>query len=507
MRRRLLAGPAPWVFLLLLGSSAFFWQARDWNTASRLMLVYALGDRGTIRLDGLDRQTGDIARFQNHYYSDKLPGFSFTALPAYLVGKAVLGWSPHPVGAQGFAYWWPDYPTTLAVSGAATALLGALLAIHARRLGCGPRRAALVGIAFGLATPAYVYSTLAYGHPLTGLALVGAFLLVARHEPGRSQGTSVAAGFLAAFAATVELQVAPVSLLIGLLLLGKVAARLRPFGDLLGFAAGAIPPTAALLFYNAAAFGSPFDMGYFHHATARFAEVHSRSNPLGLQPLAWDKAVPLLIGPYRGLFFYAPILILAVPGWGVLLRRREWGLALGSFGACLAAFLVNLSYPEWSGGWSTGPRLLLTAIPFAMIPVAAVLGTGSRVALAVALLLAFAGGALMLLFQGVGGRLPDSLGGVPLDDPLRQVVWPLWRGDPLPGWWIGERYTRTLAGLAWDAEVARLPAGARGVQFAPLLVFQAGMLAAILAMFRPPASGRRPAAPVADGAPATPARG
>ena len=51
------------VALILLGSYAYFWHSRDWNTASRLMLTYAVVDRGTVVLDGLDTQTGDIARF------------------------------------------------------------------------------------------------------------------------------------------------------------------------------------------------------------------------------------------------------------------------------------------------------------------------------------------------------------------------------------------------------------------------------------------------------------
>ena len=40
--------PALGVFLILWASYAFWWQARDWNSASRLMLTYALvgGARG-----------------------------------------------------------------------------------------------------------------------------------------------------------------------------------------------------------------------------------------------------------------------------------------------------------------------------------------------------------------------------------------------------------------------------------------------------------------------------
>ena len=49
-----------------------------------------------------------------------------------------------------------------------------------------------------------------------------------------------------------------------------------------------------------------------------------------------------------------------------------------SASACLAVFLVNLSYPEWTGGWSTGPRLLVPLLPFAMLPAAAVLAVGGR---------------------------------------------------------------------------------------------------------------------------------
>ena len=59
--RAIVARPASWVFLILLGSYAFFWHSRDWNTASRLMLTYALVDRGTVAITGLDRQTNDKA--------------------------------------------------------------------------------------------------------------------------------------------------------------------------------------------------------------------------------------------------------------------------------------------------------------------------------------------------------------------------------------------------------------------------------------------------------------
>ena len=212
-------------------------------------------------------------------------------------------------------------------------------------------------------------------------------------------------------------------------------------------------------------------MGYFHHATAQFARVHNRQNPLGLEGPDPSKIVPLLWGEYRGLFFYAPIIVLAVPGWIVLFRRRQFALAVVSMAIVAAVFLVNLSYPEWTGGWSTGPRLLVPLLPFAMIPVAATLCGESRwrwLALGLAIVLAVAGGILMLLFQGVGARIPQDL-----DRPLRDFVWPLWTGlIESPGWFSKDRFTWNLFSLAAGNWLKRQSPSYQTLQFLPLAVVQ-----------------------------------
>jgi hypothetical protein len=425
--------PSPWtriqllVVLVLAVSYAFFWHTRDWNSASRLMLTYAMVDRGTVCLDGLNTQTGDIALVRGHFYCDKLPGFSFWATLPYACCRAALRLPPHPLNAdpETMRFWTADYFVTLASSGLFTILTAVLVMRLAQWLGCSPRRAALVGLAYGLATPAYVYATLAYGHQLSAFALFSSFYLLCGPAPRRARERArlVSAGFLAAYAAVVELQVGPVSAILGLTLLVQCVARRRRPDAPAYFGVGAVVPTLILLGYSLLAFGSPWDMGYFHHATAEFARVHNRENPLGLQPPDLRLILPLLWGEYRGLLFYAPVLLLALPGWAVLARRRS-ELAVVSLACCLAVFLVNLSYPEWTGGWSTGPRLLVPLLPFGMVPVAGVLadhGRWSRVWLWLALLLALAGGALMLLFQGAGGRVPQYV-----EFPLRDFVWPRW---------------------------------------------------------------------------------
>lgn len=478
----ILRRPETWVFVILLGSYAFFWHARDWNSASRLMLTYSLVDRGTVCLDGLEKQTGDIAKFQGRYYSDKLPGYSLLAALPYGVARSVLRLTPQPRNAEGLAYWPADYWTTLGASGLLSALTGVLLTVLARDLGCGPRRCLLIGLAYGLTTPAYAYATMSHGHQATAFSLLASFALLWREERTRPAWRAFFAGVLAAYAAVIELQVGPVSAILGFYLLALVIGGKRKPARLGEFAVGASLPTLLLLGYNFLAFGSPWDMGYFHHATDVFHQVHSAENPLGLRGLAGSKVLPLLWGGYRGLFFYAPILILAIPGWILLARRREWGMTLVSAATVVAIFLVNLSYPEWTGGWSTGPRLLVPLIPFAMLPVAATLAVGGVRTTWIALGLAGAGGVLMLLFQGIGARVPQFVA-----DPLFDVVLPLWSGAKLPPWWVSGRFATNLVGLLIPGPLSHFPERWQGVlQFGPLAIVQfIAILAASRIMDRP----------------------
>jgi hypothetical protein len=466
--------PEAWVFVILLTSYAYFWHSRDWNTASRLMLSYALVDRGTVCIDGLDDQTGDKAWFRGRYYSDKLPGFSLLAAAPYGLARGVFALPAHPLKAGDVPYWKTDYWATVGTSGLLTALCGALLVRLAMRLGCGPGRAALVGLAYGLATPAYVYATLAYGHQASALLLLASFALLWDVEAPRPRLRVFAAGVLAAYASVVELQVGPVSAILGFYLLAQVVRGKRRPGQIGEFAVGALLPTLLLLGYNQLAFGSPWDMGYFHHVDPVFHQVHSARNPLGLRWFDWSHASDLLWGGYRGLSFYAPILLLALPGWVVLIVRRRVGVAVVSAAVVAAVFLVNLSYPEWTGGWSTGPRLLVPLLPFAMLPVAALLAPGGRLATAAAMVLALLGAVLMLLFQGVEARIPQFIA-----DPLFEAVLPLWRGAPLPSWAYGRRFCRTVIEVVFPSAAASPSDPGRWVQFVPLVAFQAVAVAAM----------------------------
>ncbi len=472
--------PEPWVFVILFLSYAYYWQARDWNSASRFMLTYAVVDRGTISIDGLEKQTGDLALVDRHYYTDKFPGISALGVLPYALARWVFRFPPHPLGANGIAYWPADYWVTLGTSGLLSALAGAILANLARSLGCGPRRAALVGLAYGLATPAYAYATMFFGHQAAAFCMIASFALLWK-TGGRAQPFRVGlAGFLAAYASVIELAVGPVSAILALYLLGQVIARVRKPSALGQFAVGALLPTIFLLLYNQLAFGSPLDTGYSHLINDMFKDVHTQNNPLGLRNPEFARGVSLLWGRYRGLLFYAPITGLTPFGLIAVWRHHQRGMAVTTLAVMIAVFLVNLSYPAWTGGWTTGPRLLVPLLPFALLPVAGLLAVAGRWTTPLALVLAISSFVVLFLFVGVGGQAPQFL-----DDPLLQFVWPRWRGERVPLVPGDEFFARNVVMLApWSVTGITNVAGRGPIAFLPLAAVQVVAIALMLFAMR-----------------------
>jgi hypothetical protein len=80
---------------------------------------------------------------------------------------------------------------------------------------------------------------------------------------------------------------------------------------------------------------------------------------------------------YRGLFYHSPFLILAVWGWLLMWKSSRWRSdALLCVSMVVAYLVFNASYYMWWGGWTNGPRHLIPALPFLVIPLIWVWKTG-----------------------------------------------------------------------------------------------------------------------------------
>jgi hypothetical protein len=308
------------------------------------------------------------------------------------------------------------------------------------------------------------------------------------------------AGLLAGYAVVAEYQTAGISAVLGVY--GVVAIRrVRP---VFIFACAAALAASLLAAYNYRAFGHPLELSYAHEVSRQFQAIHSKDNPLGLNFPGWDRAGEvtrqLLWGEYRGFAFYAPVTIAAPLGLLALIWRRCWGVPLVTLDAAAWMLFVNVSYPLWEGGMCTGPRFMLPALPFMVLALVGLVGSGWR-RLWTALLVpaALVGGLLMIVCVAVGGRFPPGLA-----HPIRQVVIPQWRGQVdlaeivsgrqfewNLGRWLFERF------MPADVIPAE-PSPWQALQIAPLTIYLIVMIGVLLARCRsgePGASRERPGVP------------
>src|ERR1700730_17820839 len=70
-------------WLIVLCYAYFIATEANWNTESHLYPAFSIIDHGTVSIDAYQQRLGDKSKFQGHWYSDKAPGVSFLALPAY----------------------------------------------------------------------------------------------------------------------------------------------------------------------------------------------------------------------------------------------------------------------------------------------------------------------------------------------------------------------------------------------------------------------------------------
>jgi hypothetical protein len=232
------------------------------------------------------------------------------------------------------------------------------------------------------------------------------------------------------------------------------AMRGEPVRVGLRLAAGALPFAAGLAAYNDACFGSPFATGYAY--LGRFPEI-SEYGIGGFGPPRLEALVGLTLSPFRGLFVYSPFLLLAVPGW-LLLRRRRAEDAWLALGCVVPLWLVISGWHDWKGGAALGPRNLLVGVPFLLPPAALAYASFPRGSVRRG-----AAAALLALSWLVIGAATASAGDFPppsLANPLREYFLPrLLAGELTPnlGMLAGLRGAASLVGLLLPAALLLLP--------------------------------------------------
>ncbi|MCG8423863.1 MAG: hypothetical protein MJE77_38695 [Proteobacteria bacterium] len=437
--------PLAFVWLYLY-SFPYFPEIHSANELPRVYLTRAMVEEGTFAIDsGVARwgTTVDVSQASGHHYSNKAPGSSFLAVPAYLALRTVkaLWGAGEPTLAEmlwAFRVTTGVVPTLLFLILLYRFLARFVPTARARRMGlCG----------YGLGSMALTYSILFISHQLSAVCIATAYILIVWVvEDGRDARLLIVAGFAAGCAPLVDYQAAfagvPVAVyLLWHLLVGPTDRRdgASTYRSIALASVGAVPPVALLLLYHYLAFGSPLATGYDYSQT--FAHFHQKGF-LGMTELRWDAFAGSTIAPDNGLLVFCPMLVLAVPGWVVMVRRKLYWHVGVTVSVVVIYLLFISSINFWRGGWQIGPRYITAMLPFAMVPVTVAIHTACRYwpARAAAVALVTVSVVVYSVSCAVFPHFPEKF-----KNPLYEVIFRLIWHDLAPynvGWIFG------LSGLA-----------------------------------------------------------
>jgi hypothetical protein len=288
-------------------------------------------------------------------------GQSLAAVPLYILGTQLAKIAPGAGRAEIATFVTSSYTAIV------TALTAALLCALALRLGWSPGIAAALSLMFGIATPAWAYTTNFFSEPTIGLCLLGAVAAVLwTPRSPRIWSAFVAGAWLALALLTHVADTALYVPLFALFLLAR-SRRTDWIKLLVALAVPLVAAAAIIAMYNAARFGSVFITGY-----GIAGDLHDLHPPRGLKAL-WEGIYGPTLSSGKGLVFYAPPLLLAP--WALVRfakidRAAAW-LLVGIIVATVLAHANTLIV--WLGGWAWGPRFLIPILPIAILPLGALL--------------------------------------------------------------------------------------------------------------------------------------
>lgn len=353
--RSALGGESLWLFLAAWAVLGCFVHTRNqvvWNLQHAW--VESLAERGTMHVDGsatprfaLERLGDYWTAPDGHSYANSAPGTYLAAAAVYSVLYRALGITYR----ERF-----DLASTLVTfltTGLASAIAFLLLYGLARRA-TGSRTGGLwVAAAYAFGTHAFPYAGVLYQHLTAAALFVAAFALAfARRRGGQAEGARPALeGLLVGLGLTCSFAFLPMALAIAGYCLFPPGRRRTAL-----FLAGAVVGLLPLMAVNALYFGGPLTTVYDHSQDPNLTRYR-----LSWAAVAW-RARFYFTDPTTGVFYYSPVLLLAVVGLWLGprdLRRERLAIAAGGLLTLGHLFVVH-----GTGEAQFPPRLLIPVLPF-----------------------------------------------------------------------------------------------------------------------------------------------
>jgi hypothetical protein len=398
---------------------------------------YILGKSGVHMLDSVD-----IFEYNQHFYSAIAPGVAFFALPFASLGFILDGHFTF----FGYASLFNELFLSFANS------IAAVFVYKISRLYFSQSTSIFLSFVYAFSTFAWPLATMIFQHDLSAMFdVISAYCILSyfRAVPidagkGGKLGLSrpILAGLSAGLAFTVDYVSAALILVllvyVWFCLRGKsfdLASKLKVFLGVLG---ATLIGIITIAYYNIEAFGHILDFSEQTYLASRGGILSHFSTPIyyGLEIN--------ILSPYRGLIFYAPFVVVGVLGLIKVFRNR--GKLFDSASRRDAIFLGVLAlgtiipYSAWYdiyGGESFGPRFLVAALPFLLIPAGYFLESArsNRSSTLFKVYLVYAFGVVV----NAAGAMNNALGGCTNGNywtyvPFECSIPNLAKGE-LDGWW------------------------------------------------------------------------
>lgn len=357
--RRMLFGPEFFLFIIVFLCSAFFSEIsyQTTNYTARILLTRAIVDHHTFRLDAYGEfPSGDYAFYEGHYYSNKPLGSSLMMIPQYvLLGKparlilrniatqrerdVIVGWIVQISSLSLFT----------AIGFVTLCRIFALLGLKDRRF--------LLSLLSFFGTLMFPHSTIGYGEMYAVPLLLGGTYFLMKSRSNR--GILISGLFFGLASLTVYQTILFAFAAFIFLILTR-----RGLWALVLFALPVAFSVLLTFLHNWACFGSvlSFPQHYW---------VHGYPAGLMFEAPTFRKLLEMLFLPNKGIFFYSPFLLLSVPGFWKLSKRRSVPTAVLLSTSFFFLFLYLACNMGWMGGADFGFRYIIPALPFLCMGAAA----------------------------------------------------------------------------------------------------------------------------------------
>ena len=417
------------------------------NQAAHFALVRSLAS-GSAEID--PRETIDASYVDGRYYAAKAPGLAMFTVPWYGTLRAAGLQDESLASSAGYRHrvW------ELSLFGALLPMLALLALAYVAVERIAPDFGAAAAILLGAGTLLLPFATLFFDHVLSAALGFAAFVVMLVEREKRLGDWALAvAGLLAGLAIVVEFPLGVVAVVLGVL----AAFASRPARRVASYAAGVVAGVVPLLVYNTLAFGSPTKLSY----------TNTLKEPVGGAPVVGanekglygvgapdPRAALSLLASEKGLLVVTPLAIAALAGLPLLWRAGRRAESAVCAAVPLLFLVYNAAYYLPFGGQSPGPRFLVPALPFLVLPLALALRArpllvaGIGLASAAVMTLATVTHPLTGVEYGIGTWL-DLLG----DGKVVETV-PGWLGAPSRP---AAAAVVALLVLALAVAVARLP--------------------------------------------------